>query len=75
MMISETMVFLSKEQCNFYTMGLILKKMAREFVGSVITWALERKTCGILQKSIMLLGLDFMTSDQILNVSLNDFRE
>jgi len=44
-------------------------------MGSIIMWALTKHTCGSLQKSIMLLGLDFMPLDQILNVSLNGLKK
>ena len=37
-------------------------------------WALAKQTCESLQKSIMLLGLDFMPLDQIDHMSLNGLR-
>jgi hypothetical protein len=43
-------------------------------MSSVVTWALEKQTCGSLQNSIMLLGLDFMPLDQIVDMSLNGLR-
>jgi hypothetical protein len=43
-------------------------------MGSVVTWSLDKNTCRILRNSIMPLSLDFMPSDQITNMSLNDLR-
>jgi hypothetical protein len=43
-------------------------------VGSVVTWALAKQTCGSLQNSVMLLSLDFMPPDQIGHMSLNGLR-
>jgi hypothetical protein len=43
-------------------------------VGSVVTWALAKQTCGSLQNYVMLLSLDFMPPDQIGHMSLNGLR-
>jgi hypothetical protein len=43
-------------------------------MGSVVTWALDKQTCGSLQNFIMLLSLDFIILDQITDMSLNGLR-
>jgi hypothetical protein len=43
-------------------------------VGTVVAWALAKQTCGSLQISVMLLGLDFMPPNQIGHTSLNGLR-
>jgi hypothetical protein len=37
-------------------------------------WALEKHVYMSLQNSIRLLDFDFMTMDQIINMSMNDLR-
>jgi hypothetical protein len=43
-------------------------------MGSVVAWALAKKTCGRLRKSIIPLGLDCMPPNQIGHMSLNGLR-
>jgi hypothetical protein len=43
-------------------------------VGTVVAWALAKQTCGSLQTSVMLLGLNFMPPNQIGHMSLNGLR-
>jgi len=43
-------------------------------LGSVVMWALAKQTCGSLQKSIMLLGFDFVPPYQIGHIFLNGLR-
>jgi hypothetical protein len=43
-------------------------------VGSMVTWALAKQTCGSLRNFVMLVSFDFMTPNQISNMSLNDLR-
>jgi hypothetical protein len=44
-------------------------------MGSVPTWALDKHTCRSLWISIVVTGLYFIPLNQILNVSLNEFRK